>query len=250
MYKFFVEKSQITETAVMVTGSDLNHMKNVLRFKPGKEVLAGDGDGNEFLCIIESYAEGYAELKVVNRLETSRELPVEIVLYQGLPKKDKMEWVIQKSVELGVSKVIPLSMKRSIVKLDEKSKRKKQIRWQGIADAAAKQAKRGIQPEVGLPVSMKAIEEDLRSFDLLLIPYENALGMPYTREVLSEVKNCDRIGIVIGPEGGFDPDEINYLTEVGGKIISLGKRILRTETAGLALMSYLMIDMEDTEHVC
>ena len=250
MYKFFVEKSQMNDEAIRVTGSDLNHMKNVLRFKLGKEVLASDGEGNDFLCAIEGYEEGYALLKVVHRVEMSTELPVEIVLYQGLPKKDKLELVIQKSVELGAAKIVPLAMKRSIVKLDEKSKVKKQIRWQAIADAAAKQAKRGIQPEVGIPVSMKAIKEELSSYDLLLIPYENALGMPYTREVLSEVKNCDRIGIVIGPEGGFDPEEINYLTGIGGKVISLGKRILRTETAGLALMSYLMIDMEDNEHVC
>lgn len=250
MYKFFVETSQIGHESVTIKGNDLNHMKNVLRFKVGKEVLVSDGGGNDYLCAIFGYEEDYAELKILKRVEETTELPVSITLYQGLPKKDKMEWITQKSVELGVTRLVPLMMKRCIVKLDDKAKNKKQLRWQGISDAAAKQAKRGIQPQVERPTTMKAIENELKEIDLLLVPYENALGMSYTREILSEVKNCDRIGIVIGPEGGFDPEEIDYLKGIGGKVISLGKRILRTETAGLALLSYLMIDMEDNEHVC
>lgn len=244
MYKFFVDPSQIHNGKVTIEGSDLNHIKHVLRLKVGKEVMLSDGDGNDYMCCIGAYGEDNVSLDILEVLDGSTELPVYIHLYQGLPKKDKLELIVQKSVELGVGGLTPMSMKRSIVKIDDKSKAKKVIRWQGIADAASKQAKRGIQPTVFPPVTMKQIKDELSAYDLLLVPYENAKGMAYTREILSEVKNCDKIGIIIGPEGGFDPEEIDFLKSINAKVISLGKRILRTETAGLALLSYLMIDME------
>jgi len=245
MYKFFVEPSQINGTRAVITGSDVNHMKNVLRFKEGKEVMVCDGQGQDWVCSIDLYEEKQVLLKVLHKSEDNPELSVEATLYQGLPKKDKMELVIQKMVELGATEVKAVAMKRSIVKLDAKNQKKKLTRWQGIADAAAKQAKRGIQPKVSYGPSLKAIEGDLLSNDLILVPYENALGITYSREVVAEAKNCARIGIVIGPEGGFEPDEIDYLKDLGSKVITLGRRILRTETAGLALMSYLMIDLEE-----
>ena len=245
MYKFFVETDQVVDNLVKVIGSDVNHMKNVLRFPLGKEVLISDGGGHNYLCRIIGYEEQTALLEVVEALESTTELPVHIHLYQGLPKKDKMELVIQKSVELGVAEVTPLIMKRSIVKLDQKTKVKKQVRWQGIADSAAKQSKRCVLPKVNIPVAIREVIDELKKFDLLLVPYENAEGMNYTRTVLSEVKKCDKIGIIIGPEGGFEEAEIELLKSVNAKTISLGKRILRTETAGLAIMSYLMIDMEE-----
>lgn len=228
-----------------IVGGDVNHMKQVLRFKEGKEVLVCDGHGNDYVCAITAYEAEATVLKILSRDTTSTELPVAITLYQGLPKQDKMALVIQKSVELGVSEVMAVAMKRSIVKLNDKTGKKKLERWQGIADAAAKQAKRGIKPKVTLASSLKAIEEALKNNDVLLVPYENAEGICHTREVLSEVKNCDKIGIVIGPEGGFEPEEIAYLKGLGSHVITLGRRILRTETAGLALMSYLMLDMEE-----
>lgn len=245
MYKFFVNPSQITEDEAVIVGADVNHMKNVLRFKAGKEVMVCDGMGNDFICSVHRYTEDEAFLKVLDKADMNSELPVEIVLFQGMPKKDKLEWVIQKSVELGASEVAAVAMKRSVVKVDDKSKEKKLLRWQGIADAAAKQAKRGIQPEVTFHDSLKAAETSLRSCELLLVPYENAEGMKATRETLSDVRNYAKIGIVIGPEGGFEGDEIRYLASLGGHLITLGKRILRTETAGLALMSYLMMNLED-----
>lgn len=245
MYKFFVEPSQINDTTAVITGSDLNHMKNVLRFKEGKEVMVCDGQGNDWVCSIDQYEEEEAVLKILHKSEDNPELAVQVTLYQGLPKKDKMELVIQKMVELGATEIKAVAMKRSIVKLDAKNQKKKLSRWQGIAHAAAKQAKRGVQPEVSYGPSLRAIEADLLSNDLILVPYENALGISYTREVLSDVKNYAKIGIVIGPEGGFEPDEIEYLKDLGAKVITLGRRILRTETAGLALMSYLMIDLEE-----
>ena len=245
MYKFFVQPEQVMAAKVEVLGPDVNHMKNVLRFPLGKEVLISDGDGHNYRCQLVGYEEQKVILEIIETIESSTELPVYIHLYQGLPKKDKMELVIQKSVELGVAEVTPLIMKRSIVKLDEKSKVKKQVRWQGIADSAAKQSKRCILPKVNMPHSIREVTEALKGYDLLLVPYENAKGMHYTRSILSDVKKCDKIGIIIGPEGGFDATEIEALKAIDAKIVSLGKRILRTETAGLALMSYLMIDMEE-----
>lgn len=244
MYKFFVLPEQVKEKSVEIVGSDVNHIKNVLRFPIGKEVLISDGMGQTYKGQIKAYEDQKVFLEILEGLESTTELPVHVHLYQGLPKKDKMELVIQKSVELGVAEVTPLMMKRSIVKLDEKSKVKKQARWQGIANAAAKQSKRCVLPRVNLPVAMKDVIDELEAFDLLLVPYENAEGMTYTRTVLSEVKKCDKIGIIIGPEGGFETTEIELLKSMNAKILSLGNRILRTETAGLAIMSYIMIDME------
>ncbi len=245
MYRFFVEHEQIQDGIVRIIGSDVNHMKNVLRFKVGTEVSVCDCDGLEYLCEITSYTEDEAVLTIVQEMPSEAELPVAIHLFQGLPKKDKMEMVIQKSVELGVSSVTPVMMKRSVVKLDHKSAQKKVQRWQSIANAAAKQAKRGIIPEVAMPTSIKDILEKSKEYDMLLVPYENAEGMAFTRKILSDVKKCDKIGVIIGPEGGFAPEEIDLLKQQGAQIISLGKRILRTETAGLAVLSYLMIDAEE-----
>lgn len=245
MYRFFVDQSQVTEDQITINGADVNHMKNVLRFKAGKNISVSAGDGKVYHCTIHGYEGDLAVLKIDEVHEASSELPVTIDLYQGLPKKDKMELVVQKSVELGASSIIPVMMKRSVVKLDQKNKVKKTARWQSIADAAAKQAKRDDLPEVGLPLTFNEMLEALKDCDMVLVPYESAKGIKYTREVLSEVRNCDKIGIIIGPEGGFDDQEIDRLSAMEARIITLGKRILRTETAGLALLSYLMIDLEE-----
>ena len=245
MYKFFISPSQIMDDEIFITGDDLNHMKNVLRLKPGKEVYASDGVDTDWLCLINRYEDDSAVLDILEVIDDTNELSVEIHLFQGLPKKDKLEWIIQKSVELGVATITPLSMARSIVKIEGKSKDKKVQRWQNIADAAAKQSKRSRLPQVKEPVSIKNALDTLEEMDMILVPYENADGMKYTRDVLSHAVNCGKIGIVIGPEGGFDDDEIKLLQSLDGKIITLGKRILRTETAGLALMSWLMLELEE-----
>ena len=245
MYRFFVEPDQIRDGQVRITGGDVNHMKNVLRFKQGKRVTVSDGSGYVHVCSLEAYDGDEAILEVMETMEAGAELPVSIELYQGLPKKEKMELIVQKAIELGAASVTPVIMKRSVVKLDDKSKVKKTARWQAIADAAAKQAKRDGLPEVVSPMTFTEMMTALDGCDMILVPYENAEGIRYTREVLSEVANCDRIGMIIGPEGGFDPLEIERLRAADAKIITLGKRILRTETAGLALLSYLMIDLEE-----
>lgn len=245
MLRFFIEPEQVKGKTIEIIGSDVNHIRNVLRLKTKEEVTISDGQGIDYYCIIGEIQKECVILEIQYQCDSSYELSKKITLFQGLPKKDKMEWVIQKSVELGVHSIVPVKMKRTIVKLDEKTAVKKRTRWQGISAAAAKQSKRSIVPEVTLPITFKMMLNQLPEMDLMLVPYESAKGMNFTREVLSNLGNYDKIGIVIGPEGGFDDDEINQLKEMEATIISLGKRILRTETAGMTLLSYLMIQIEE-----
>lgn len=248
MYRFFVAPEQIGEKTINIIGSDVNHIKNVLRIKPNEEVTISDGQGSDYCCIISEVQSDIIELKIHYKCESSHELSKKLVLFQGLPKRDKMEWIIQKSVELGVSSVVPVKMKRTIVKLDEKTGIKKQVRWQAIATSAAKQSKRSIVPEITVPITFKEMISEIATMDLILVPYENAKGIKYTRQILSDLSKYDKIGIVIGPEGGFDDEEVDCLGEIEAKIISLGKRILRTETAGMTLLSYLMIQIEEDDY--
>lgn len=245
MYRFFIEPEQVTGNQIEIVGGDVNHIRNVLRLKSGTEVTISDGQGKDYYCIIGEIQKDSVMLDIQYSCDSAYELSKKIVLFQGLPKKDKMEWIIQKSVELGVHRIVPVKMKRTIVKLDDKGAVKKQVRWQSISASAAKQSKRSIVPEVSLPVSFTEMKKQLSEMDLMLVPYENAEGMKFAREVLSSLDKYDKIGIVIGPEGGFDDDEIESLREMEATVISLGKRILRTETAGLAILSNLMIQIEE-----
>ena len=248
MHKFFVDPNQIGEVQVTIIGQEVNHIKNVLRLQIGDQVLVSDGDGRDLCCMIETISNDEIALEIVHDMLASNELSSEIYLFQGLPKKDKMEWIVQKSVELGAHRIVPLEMRRSIVKLDAKNRVKKQQRWQTIAESAASQSKRSKVPIVDEPMTIKGATHLLESMDLLIVAYENAKGISFTREVLSEAKKYGKIGVIIGPEGGFDHEEVDILESLGGTVLSLGSRILRTETAGLALLSYLMIEIEEDNH--
>ncbi|MBR6326155.1 MAG: 16S rRNA (uracil(1498)-N(3))-methyltransferase [Lachnospiraceae bacterium] len=242
MYQFFVEESQIhtQERRVLITGSDVNHIKNVLRMRPGEEISVSNGrDGRDYRCGILELTEDavICELRFIR--ESSNELPVEVTLYQGLPKSDKLELIIQKCVELGVTRIVPVQTKRCIMKLDPKKEESKRARWQGIAEAAAKQSKRGIIPVVDRQEPFAHALEESRRLDLVLIPYELAEGMERTRALLGSVKPGMRIGIFIGPEGGFEEEEIRLAEASGAQPITLGKRILRTETAGMVVLGWL-----------
>ncbi len=242
MYQFFVEESQIhtQERRVLITGSDVNHIKNVLRMRPGEEISVSNGrDGRDYRCGILELTEDavICELRFIR--ESSNELPVEVTLYQGLPKSDKLELIIQKCVELGVTRIVPVQTKRCIMKLDPKKEESKRARWQGIAEAAAKQSKRGIIPVVDRQEPFAHALEESRQLDLVLIPYELAEGMERTRALLGSVKPGMRIGIFIGPEGGFEEEEIRLAEASGAQPITLGKRILRTETAGMVVLGWL-----------
>lgn len=245
MYRFFVSPQQTGGECIFITGSDVNHIKNVLRMKKGEHILISDGVDREYECEIISLQSNAVEAKVVDVFGSCAELPAKITLFQGLPKADKMEFIIQKAVELGVFEVIPVVTKRTVVKLDAKKAKKKTDRWNTIALSAAKQAKRGRIPEVKSPMTLKEAFEYSRSFDALIIPYEDAEGIEHSRRVLAGLKDRKRIGIFIGPEGGFEEKEIEMAKEFDIVPITLGKRILRTETAGMAVLSILMFEMEE-----
>lgn len=245
MYQFFVEPSQIQDKKVIITGSDVNHIKNVLRLKPGEEIAVRNGvDGREYRCGIEEFAQDQAICSLRFVKEEGVELPSKVYLFQGLPKADKMELIVQKAVELGVYEVIPLAVKRCVVKLDEKKARAKANRWQGIAEVAAKQSKRGVVPVVKEPMTMKEAAAYARGMDVKLIPYELAEDMAHTKKVIESIRPGESVAVFIGPEGGFEEGEVAEAIAAGIEPITLGKRILRTETAGLAVLSWLMYHLE------
>lgn len=246
MYQFFVEPSQIQGSRIVITGKDVNHIKNVLRMRPGEEIAVSNGtDGKEYRCGIEEIFDDEVVCTLRFIKEDALELPSKVYLFQGLPKADKMELIIQKAVELGVYQVIPVSSKRAVVKLDEKKAKSKIERWQGIAEAAAKQSKRGIIPQIGPVMTMKQAVEFSKCAKVRLIPYELAEGMAKTKEIIDGLKPGEDVAIFIGPEGGFEEEEIRLASESGIEPITLGKRILRTETAGMTVLSWIMYHLED-----
>lgn len=245
MNRFYIEREQVSDTTITVTGSDVNHIKNVLRMKLGESILFCDCQGKDYHCTIQNIEGQTIEAAIVEVTDTETELPTKLYLFQGLPKKDKMELIVQKAVELGVTEVIPVMMKRTIVKLEDKKKEAKKIeRWQSIATSAAKQSNRGVIPTVSEVLTYKEALQRAKEMDVVLLPYENEDGMAGTREVIRSVKGKQSVGIFIGPEGGYEESEIEMARELGMKPITLGKRILRTETAGLATLSILMFELE------
>lgn len=244
MYRFFVEQDQIEEKVIHITGDDRNHIKNVLRMKIGEEILISSGEKMEYHCAIctMNETEVLAEIRYVQ--ETDLELASKIYLFQGLPKGDKMEFIIQKAVELGVYQVIPVASKRCIVKLDAKKEASKRRRWEAISESAAKQSKRMVIPEVTRVMSFTEAVEYAGKLDIRLIPYELAKGMTETKQLLESITPGQSIGIFIGPEGGFEEKEVEQAKEAGIRPITLGRRILRTETAGMTILSILMYLLE------
>ena len=245
MYRFFIKEEQIHDGMIEICGSDVNHIKNVLRMKTGDKVYLSNGSDLEYECSLLEWTDDtiLAKIEDVHGMET--ELPVKITLYQGLPKGDKMEMIVQKAVELGVAEIVPVAMKRCVVKLDAKKAAKKVQRWNEIAKSAAKQSKRGLIPEVKPVMSFKEAVEYGKSMDMLLIPYEDAKGIAHSREVVETVKDKKSLGIYIGPEGGFPEEEVSFSMKAGAEPVTLGHRILRTETAGMTLLSILMFMLEE-----
>lgn len=245
MYRFFVDREQIEEDKIVILGQDVNHIKNVLRMKEGEQILVSDGNDREYLCEICGLSNEEVCAKIIDVDGPTRELPIRVSLYQGLPKGDKMETIIQKMVELGAYQIVPVSTKRCIVKLDHKKAENKVARWNAIAESAAKQSKRGIVPKVAGVMTFQQALEQAADCDVVMIPYEEAENMDYTREVVDGIHPGDSVAIFIGPEGGFAAEEVEAARQIGARPITLGKRILRTETAGMALMSVLMYKMEE-----
>ena len=244
MPRFFVSPDSVRENEIEITGIDVNHIKNVLRMQPGESVEVCDGQGTDYACVIKSLERESVTLDIESSSPSSTELKQRLYLFQGLPKSDKMELIIQKAVELGVYEIIPTVTSRCIVKIDAKKEDKKIARWQQISEAAAKQSGRGIIPKIKAPMTLKEALEYARAIDTVLVPYEKAEGIESTRDILSEAKDKGSVAVFIGPEGGFDEKEIELAGEMGAKAITLGKRILRTETAGLCVLSVLMFNAE------
>ena len=247
MQRFFAEPGQIDEInhQIHITGSDVNHIGHVLRMKPGEELWISDGHQKEYRCTIEEITSEEVLLHIIYVQEPDYELPNRIYLFQGLPKSDKMELIIQKSVELGAYEVIPVETRRCVVKLDSKKAAKKVERWKQIAESAAKQSKRMLVPSVHSVMSFQEALKYAESMDIRLIPYELAKGMEETKKIISDIKPGQSVGIFIGAEGGFEEKEVEAAMNAGAFPITLGKRILRTETAGLAILSVLMFQLEN-----
>lgn len=247
MYHFFVDENQLDKEYITIEGSDVNHIKNVLRMKPGTQIRISIRQNTEvdYICNLEEIEDGFIKAKIVEIDEEGTELSSKIYLFQGLPKGDKMELIIQKTVELGVFEIIPVATKRAVVKLDPKKEESKLKRWRVIAESAAKQSKRRKIPDITKVMTLKEALEYAKDFDTKLIPYENTRGIEETKRILRELEQNTTIGIFIGPEGGFDDKEIELAMKKDMLPISLGKRILRTETAGLALLSAMMFQLEN-----
>lgn len=245
MYQFFVENDQVQQDTIVIIGTDVNHIGNVLRMKSGERVRVSDSSGMSYLCHIVEIMPDEVLLGIDERDELGTEFAHRVYLFQGLPKSDKMELIIQKSVELGVYAVIPVAMTNCVVKLDAKKAQAKVKRWQAIAESAAKQSKRTMIPKVHMPVSWKEALSMAQDLTLTLVPYENERGLTATRNLMASIPEDATIGVMIGPEGGFADAEIAAVDEYEQMHrISLGRRILRTETAGPATLSMLIYQLD------
>lgn len=242
---FYVEKSQIIGDNIRISGDDFNHIKNVLRMQVGESITICDGQGTDYYCRLETFTSSDVIAKIEEMNDTKSELPAKIYLFQGIPKKDKMEWIIQKAVELGVYQIIPVAMKRCVAKIEDgKKEQKKRERWQNIATSAAKQSGRGMIPSVREVMSWKEAIKFANTLEYNIISYEQAKGIHDAHTIVKEACKRKSIGVFIGPEGGFDDTEFAMAKEAGILPITLGKRILRTETAGLTVVSILMFELE------
>lgn len=247
MYRFYVSQEQKEEKQIHIWGSDVNHIKNVLRLEKGDWIVACDGSGTDYICRIQEISGTQVTASIEKMQESGTELDTRITLFQGIPKKEKMEFIIQKAVELGVYEIVPVMMKRCVVRLSEEKKiQKKQERWQAIAEAAAKQCDRGIIPVVHAPMTMTQAFDMARSLEYNMIPYELQEGIQFSRDIVKEACKHSSVGIFIGPEGGLEPEEVEQAVAIGAHPMTLGKRILRTETAGMALLSILMFELQQS----
>ena len=251
MPKFFVKEEQIQENQIIILGQDVNHIKKVIRAKIGDELqICNSQNGENFLCEIDNLEEEKIICQIKEKIQEQVESNIEVTIFQGLPKADKMEYIIQKSVELGVYDITPVEMKRCVVKLNEKDKSKKIERWQKISEVAAKQCGRDIIPQINNIINIKNICNLIQEYDMVLVAYENE-EKNTLKEQLENIKKQNnskskvKIGIIIGPEGGLEEKDVETLKENGAKVITLGRRILRTETVALNVLSIIMYELEN-----
>ena len=244
MTRFFVKTNQINNDNIDIIGEDVKHIKNVLRKQIGDKIEVCNQDtGDSYKCEIENFSEDEIKTNIIEKLTNIQER-VKVDIYQGLPKSDKMELIIQKSVELGANAIIPVNMKRCVVKLEGKDESKKIDRWQKIAESAAKQCGRSFIPEVKHLANVKDICNLINEYDAIIVAYENEKDNTLKSELKKLNSENLKIGIVIGPEGGFEESDVNILRENGARIVTLGNRILRTETVALNVLSIVMYEFE------
>ena len=242
MYKFFVDENQIKNTQIEIINDDYNHIVNVLRMRVGENILISNKKTAEtYNCVIEKITKEKVICNIAKISEINTETNIKVDLFQGLPKSDKMEYIIQKSVELGVQKIIPVNMKYCIAKINDEEK--KNIRWNKISEVAAKQSKRSIIPKVNKSIDINELCGEIKNYDLAILAYENEDNTTI-KTILKENKNAKTIAVVIGPEGGVSEEEVLKLKNAGAKVASLGSRILRTETAPIAALSMIVYEYE------
>ena len=245
MYKFFVEDEQIYGNNIKIIGEDIKHINKVLRLKISDEIIiCNKKTGKSYVTEIIEITKDYIKCIIKNNVLNSTESNIEVDLFQGLPKLDKMEYIIQKSTELGVKNIYPVAFERSIVKIDEKNELKKIERWQKIAEVASKQSKRDYIPTINNVINIENICKKVSEYDMILLAFENENNFSLKDALSNTKKNNLKIGIIVGPEGGISEKEVTKLTDAGIKCITLGKRILRTETASLMILSNIIYEFE------
>lgn len=247
MPKFFVRDDQINDNKIDIVGEDVNHISNVLRMKVGAEFQVCNSDTTENYNVeIKSFEKEKIICSIINKMKSEAESDINLKIFQGIPKSDKMELIIQKSTELGIKELIPVDMERCVSKISGKDEKKKIDRWQKISEVAAKQSGRDMIPKIHNVIKINDLVKVISDFDMMIVPYEKAERYSF-KDAIEEIKEYDKsninIGIVIGPEGGFELSEIEQLREAGAKIVTLGKRILRTETVALAMSSVIMYEL-------
>lgn len=246
MHKFFVSQQNIAGDIATIDGDDVKHIYKVLRLKEHEKISINNCNGREFVGEIQSISKTQVKVKILEEIQINNESPVEVCLFQGLPKSSKMDFIVQKCTELGIARITPLITERVIVK-NEIGEFKKVDRWQKIALEASKQSKRTIIPKIDTPIDFQKLKEIIKSMDLVIVPYENekSTGIKKAIKEIGEKEKVKKVGIIIGPEGGFEEEEIKELDSLNAKIVTLGPRIMRTETAGMVSLSLIMYELGD-----
>lgn len=248
MYKFFVKDNQIENDKIQIIGEDVNHIKNVLRLQKDEEIQVCNSDTSKsYITKIVEIDNDNIIVEIIEECAETTEANISLHIFQGLPKQEKMETIIQKATEIGVSDITPVKMERCIVKLDEKTAQKKIERWQKIAEVAAKQSKRDKIPKVHPCINLKSIYEKVEEYDIVITAYEEEKEINIKQVLKSLMPKKDlKIAVIIGPEGGMAEDEVKFLSKLPNlKVVTLGKRILRTETAPLVLASVIMYEFDE-----
>lgn len=245
MPKFFAAREKITENQIIIDTEDVSHISRVLRLSEGDVLTVCDSQGTDYEAEIVSLGQREIVCKINSRSASASEPNIRVTLFQGLPKASKMEYIIQKTTELGITEIVPAKLSRCVVKIDNKKDEAKKLeRWQKISESAAKQSGRGIIPKISQIMTLDEIIEKSKEFDLFFVPYE-CEEQKKLREVLLSKKDVKSVGFLIGPEGGFDIAETEKLRNAGIDTVTLGKRILRTETAGEAVLAMTMYEIGD-----